>query len=322
MVVDNVILNVDSAADYDGPTTVVNTGVLQMDTGGSVMTTSLTVGAADAGAGADFGTVNHGVGMISISGDASIGPASGVATSNYNLSGGTLTFNDTDASTQAPISPESTLAIGPNGAFNFSSGMLENVTNINVDPSVGSFTVGDMSGDIARFVIGNDGVSDPDNAVRARTNIWENSGSLAPINFTLNSDGELVIDIFGPGAHGGGGENSQSSAVNPLDPNLDSDILYVTGDATLAGMLEINLNSYDPTPFHWYDVLLAEGDIDIEDSFQLTDGLFYRVFDFPTANGIGQLLQVAVPEPASIAIWALISLVMGGYGYTCVRRRK
>mgnify|MGYP007073194143 FL=1 len=148
-------------------------------------------------------------------------------------------------------------------------------------------------------------ISDP-LTTRAITTIGADSGTA---DFVLNSDGTLVIDIFGPSSHGGNGEQGGILTIDPLDADLDSDLLHVTGNAFLDGTLEINLNGYEPAPFHWYDVLLADGGtLDIDD---LTlDGVnFVRVIDDPTdPTGVRQLLQVAVPEPASIALWSLLGL--------------
>lgn len=203
-------------------------------------------------------------------------------------------------------------------AFNFSGGTLENVTTIDVALSNSPFTVGDGIGADARFVIGHDGVSDSANAQRAITTIQGPGGSGA-IDFYLNDDGTLAVDIFGPVAHGGNGEVASTLALDVADPslNLDSDLLHVMGDALLDGTLAINLNGFEPGPFHWYDVLLADGEITVDEStFELTGVNLFRVIDNPF--GAGQLLQVAVPEPASLLIWGLI----GGMGFITFRFRK
>ena len=316
LIVDNVTTNINSAMNYNGPTFVRNGGVIEMQPGGGIITTALTAG--DTGT----GTVNHDIGTIAVSGNALIGPVSGAATSNYNLSGGTLDFGDTLAGTQqsaAPGNPASSLTIDPNGAFNFTGGTLMNVTTIDPNNTLANSGQADNTfvQDGGNFVIGVDGgLAIDGSATRAITTIVDGNYD--------QTGGTLSVDIFGPVAHGGNGEAASMAVIDPLDPSLDSDLLYVSGDpnlglgnATLAGTLDINLNGYEPGPFHWYDVLLADGVISIEDSFDLQGANLFRVIGNPF--GPGQLLQVAVPEPASIALWSLLGLAVGYYGW---RKRR
>ena len=80
------------------------------------------------------------------------------------------------------------------------------------------------------------------------------------------------------------------------------------------------MNGFEPEAFAWYDVLLAEGGILDADDLELEGVNFMRVIDNPAdPSGISQLLQVAIPEPASIALWTLIGLVLAGFG---IHRRR
>ncbi len=45
-------------------------------------------------------------------------------------------------------------------------------------------------------------------------------------------------------------------------------------------------------------------------------------FDTTFGPGGGTISIVGTPEPASVAIWSLMALALGGYGYARVRRRK
>ena len=64
---------------------------------------------------------------------------------------------------------------------------------------------------------------------------------------------------------------------------------------------------------------------------QREDGVAFDSFVFQLDNlaaptGIGppvsEFAELAVPEPASIAIWSLIGLGLAGFGYTRIRRKK
>mgnify|MGYP002622846463 CR=1 FL=1 len=277
-------------------------------------------------ANAGMGTFNHDAGTFENDTHMEVGNSTGMGT--YNLNGGTLNFRDTQDNTQqlAIDNAASTLTIGTQGTFNFNDGTLMNVTTIQASNTLAKSGHPDNTfvQNGGSFVIGVDGVENNDvnpNTIRAITTIED-------ANYTLGANATLHLDIFGPNSHGGSGEDGGVLTIDPLDPLLDSDLLYVSGDplqglgnALLEGTLDINLNGYEPAPFHWYDVLLADGDITIDENTFMVDGVnFWRVIDNPA--GPGQLLQVAVPEPASIVLWTLIGLGLASFSYNRVRRRK
>ncbi len=284
-------------------TAVVNTGDLTIgrnnlgtvnQTGGTINVTNpatYNVG------GGNTAIVNHSGGTTNVTGAMNVGTNPGAGT--YNLTGtAALDFLDTAPNTQVPSANLSTLTVGANGTFNFDGGVLRNVTDIVAN----TFT---QNG--GEFVIGVDGVdSNHPDTTRAITTI---TGDY------VQNGGSLLIDIFGPGSHGIGGEAGGTLAIDPLGPDLDSDLLHVTGDAFLDGILEIDLNEIELKPFAFYDVLLADGLIDADD-MTLEGVNLYRVIDNPF--GPGRLLQVAVPEPTSIAIWCMLGL---GLGVFQMRRR-
>jgi len=309
---------------------VVNTGDLNVASGGGSMGTLTQTGGTlnvtdpdtyQVGAGG-LGTVAHSGGTANVTGNLNVG-TDGTAGDSYTLSGsGVLNFADTAMNTQVPVAPSdiSTLTVGPDGTFNFNGGTLQNVRFIDVDPSNSPFTVGDNDpADTARFVIGADGVDPNDSdTVRAHTTIREDGGGSTPIDFVLNSDGTLAVDIFGSASHGVNGEQGGTLMIDPLDPDLDSDILEVTGTATLDGTLDVALNGFEPYPFAWYDVLVAD-EITLGDDFDVLGVNLARVVDDPF-DPTRQILQVAVPEPASITLWSLLGVALSLLGYIRVRR--
>ncbi|MCA9270165.1 MAG: hypothetical protein KDA41_16905, partial [Planctomycetales bacterium] len=61
-------------------------------------------------------------------------------------------------------------------------------------------------------------------------------------------------------------------------------------------------------PWGWYDVVYANGAITLGGSFSVNGGAgIYRILDTPD----GQILQVAVPEPATLAVWSVLAAVLG-----------
>jgi len=270
-----------------------------------------------------LGTVVHSGGAANVTGNLNVG-TDGTAGDSYTLSNtGVLDFGDTATGTQQTAGlTQSTLTVGPDGAFNFTGGTLQNVRFIDVDASNSPFTVGDNDpADTARFVIGADGADPNDpNTVRAYTTIQENNSGSTPIDFVLNSDGTLAVDIFGSASHGVNGEQGGTLMIDPLDPDLDSDILEVTGTATLDGTLDVALNGFEPYPFAWYDVLVAD-EITLGDDFDVLGVNLARVVDDPF-DPTRQILQVAVPEPASIALWSLLGLAFAALGFARLRRQR
>lgn len=133
------------------------------------------------------------------------------------------------------------------------------------------------------------------------TDLFINDGTLRPGNspgevtidgdFVQTADGLLEIEIAG------------------LTPGLEHDVLNVTGDAYLAGELEISFID---------DFVPQNGD---EFAFMNVDGSLLGEFDTITirnlADGLrlnlifdGNSLRAVVnnPEPASIALWSLLGL--------------
>ena len=110
-----------------------------------------------------------------------------------------------------------------------------------------------------------------------------------------------------------------SPTANPITGLItDSDLLYIAnGDASLDGTLEINLNGVSPLPWGWYDVLVAN-EINVGDGFNLAGINLWRIIDDPTTPG-RQILQVAIPEPASIALWCVAAVLVSA---CCVVRRR
>ena len=230
---------------------------------------------------------------------------------DYLLQGGVLSFADRATSSQAlnaanDSNTASEISLSDPARFQFTGGQLENVTSIDMNGS-GPFTQ-----DGGRFVVGNDGVSDLANAERAITTV---DGGY------LQNAGSLVVDIFGAGSHGFNGESGGSLPIDPLSATLDSDLLQVLGDATLNDTLEVELNGFEPNPFAWYDVLLAD-DIELGPNFAVDGVNLFRVIDDPSdlSDDPRQLLQVAVPEPAALAIWLVFGLACGGLTYARLRK--
>jgi hypothetical protein len=270
------------------------------------------------------GTFDHSGGTHNVAGNMTIGNSSGPAGQNsYSLSGGTLNFGDTLPVTQfsaAPGNPASTLTINSDGNFGFTGGTLMNVSNINAASAPG----GVFTQDGGRFVMGVDGglAADydtiPPSSIRAMTTLTG--------DYVLNPGGTLVVDIFGYHTRGVlGGE-----VIGPTGPEADpitdfitsSDLLYVVGDATIDGTLEVNVaNGVEPYPWAWYDVLVADSITITDETLDLDGGIVtaWRIITDPS-DPSRQILQVAIPEPTTLAVWLVVGLValVGGWR---VRRR-
>ncbi|MCA9268833.1 MAG: PEP-CTERM sorting domain-containing protein, partial [Planctomycetales bacterium] len=99
-----------------------------------------------------------------------------------------------------------------------------------------------------------------------------------------------------------------------------SDLLYATGDIFLDGSISLTIASgVELEPWGWYDVAYAKGTITTGSNFSVLGGAgLFRILDTPD----GQILQVAVPEPTSIAVWSLLGLALAGFGWMKRRRAK
>lgn len=331
LVVDNVSVNVNSAMDYAGPTSVQNNGILNINSGGSATTTSITVGSAGTGTVNQFTGGNTNVsGNVQVNAGSSYNQSGGTATvagnavvngtyaqsggvhvltSNgangnlnvntggaYNLSSnGTLDFRDTvGASGHHAGGGNSQINLTGTGAFNFTGGTLQDVRTINPN---GTFT---QSG--GRFFIGQDepGPGDPANPINNPT-LPDTFARTTTINggFSLLQGGIVYFDAFG-------------AEVTPKDYTLDNepiDLLVVTGVANLNGIFDFD-DEYG-AKFGDIHTLMLAPTINLGPNFAI-DGGFFRVV--PTgATGPGFALQAIVPEPASVAVWTIIGLVgMGG----------
>ena len=190
-------------------------------------------------------------GTHNVVGNLTIGNSNVAAVQNsYTLSGGTLNFGDRLGGTQftaAPGNPASTLKIRPDGTFNFNGGTLMNVTNINTDSGSGSGS-GVFTQNGGRFVIGVDGGltqnvgGPPAESQRAMTTIFG--------DYDQNPGSTLAIDVFGNFVRSsmtGERRGPTGPAANPITTLItDSDLVWVQGDATLDGILQINLNGVNP----------------------------------------------------------------------------
>ncbi|MCA9270893.1 MAG: PEP-CTERM sorting domain-containing protein, partial [Planctomycetales bacterium] len=215
---------------------------------------------------------------------------------------------DRVASTQAVATDNaaSTLTVASGGDFNFTGGTLMNVTTINPTGS-GVFT--QAGGD---FVIGVDGGLDVNDANLTR--------ALTTINGNFNQTaGSLSVDIFGDKVRGRSGEAGDDffNLGDPLTYATDSDLLYVTGTADLNGSVDLTIAAgVDLQPWGWYDVVYANGGITLGNSFAVNGGAgLFRILTAPDGS---QILQVAVPEPTTLAVWSLLGLVLAGFA---VRRK-
>ncbi|MCA9269469.1 MAG: autotransporter-associated beta strand repeat-containing protein, partial [Planctomycetales bacterium] len=301
LIVDNVTTNLNSLAVYTGPTFVRNTGVLNVNATGDLSTTAITLG--DSGT----GDMNQIAGSsVFVSGGAGVGDLLVNPGSTYSLAGGTLDFGDTNAGTQevGVGSGNGASVMQIDGAFSFTGGTLINVSTIN------QTTFTQQGGD---FVIGVDGGLDVNDAnlVRALTTINGNFDQ---------TGGTLSVDIFGNTVRGRSGEAGDNffNIGDPLTYATDSDLLYATGDIFLDGELALTIASgVELEPWGWYDVAYANGTITTGSNFSVVGGAgLFRILDTPD----GQILQVAVPEPATLAVWSLLGLALAGFGW--MRRRR
>ncbi|MCA9267660.1 MAG: PEP-CTERM sorting domain-containing protein, partial [Planctomycetales bacterium] len=280
-----------------------------------------TTAAGPAFGNSDIGAV--GVGVVNQNGgtvlnDTHMTVGAGAAGSQYNLAAGTLNFRDRVASTQAVATDNaaSTLTVASGGDFNFTGGTLMNVSTIDVTAAPaqsGAMYAGTFLQEGGDFVIGVDGGLDVNDAnlTRALTQI---NGNFA------QTGGSLTVDIFGDKVRGRSGEAGDNffNLGDPLVYATDSDLLYVTGTAELDGSVDLTIASdLQLPPWGWYDVVFANGGITLGSGFSVNGGAgLYRILDTPN----GQILQVAVPEPATLAVWSLLGLALAGFGW--LKRRR
>ncbi|MCA9268689.1 MAG: autotransporter-associated beta strand repeat-containing protein, partial [Planctomycetales bacterium] len=266
LIVDNVTTNLNSLAVYAGPTFVRNAGVLNVNATGDLSTTAITLG--DSGT----GDMNQIAGSnVFVSGGAGVGDLLVNPGSTYSLAGGTLDFGDTNAGTQevGVGSGNGASVMQIDGAFNFTGGTLINVSTIN------QATFTQQGGD---FVIGVDGGLDVNDANLTR--------ALTTINGDFNqTGGSLSVDIFGNTVRGRSGEAGDDffNVGDPLTYITDSDLLYVTGSATLDGSVDVQIASgVERQPWCWYDVVYANAGITLGGSFSVNGGAgIYRILYTP-----------------------------------------
>ena len=256
----------------------------------------------------------------------------GGASGTFNLQAGRVNFGDTAAGSQstAGLAP-STLLVNSAGTFSFTGGTLENVTTIDV--ADGGTPGNVFTQDGGRFVIGVDGGLTPNAASRATTSIL---GEYATA--TAAAPSVLAVDIFGnqPGDFHQANRLGQEQLI--LEPSLTaldvinsptaSDLLVVGADAsafdvddleiadlTAGFTLDVDLNGLQAPFLGYYDVLLADEILIDPETFSL-DGI--RLWRVRELQGGGQVLQVAAPEPASLALWCLAAAALA-FGF---RRRN
>jgi autotransporter-associated beta strand protein len=280
--------------------TLVNDGVLELAAGGSLQNSTVTVNS-----GAEFHQSGGANNITSLGANPHLSISTGAA---YTLDGGVLDFQDTANGTQLTAAgTESSLNVASGGAFNFNNGTLMNVTNI-VMQGGATFTQTD-----GEFIVGVDGVNTAMNPVQAFTSI---DGGFS------QTGGILRLDVFGPngGSYSGGPQG-------PSDPDFqaDIDILTASLDVFVDGELAIDFNGTEPIPWVWYDAIRSEtGEITVGSNFFTSgltsggDGTLWRVIDNPF--GPGQILQIATPEPGSIAVWTLLAITAGFFKWR--RNRK
>lgn len=268
------------------------------------------------GSAAGVGTVTHTGGTYNNVGNMNVGVSGTGGVYTLNGAGAVLNFGDTAAMTQAtPVvgNPASTLTVGATGTFNFLDGTLINVTDIDITSAPGLV----FTQEGGRFVLGVDGGLDPNNASTQRAMTTISGGDFN------QTGGRLVVDIFGNLTRTTGTnefEGYTGPQYDPIDMLItDSDLLFIAdGKAYLDGTLEIDLNGVDPNPFAWYDVVVAD-EVVVGSNFDLEGILWWRVIQDPS-DPSRNILQVAVPEPASIAGWCLLALALGSVAV--LRRRK
>ncbi len=261
-------------------------------TGGTLNVTATSTYSVGAGGGSAI--VNQSGGTTNVTGGMIIGNGSGPATENqYNLSGGVLDFGDSAGRTQhwgAGTAP-SAMTINSDGQFNFTGGTLRDVTSINANGGVGTFTQGGGA-----FYIGQD----------------ESAGGYAfqttiHGGFSLLS-GTVYFDAFGADPT----PEQCCDGVASLN-----DQLTVEGTALLNSALSLDFEGYEPQFGDIYTLICAEN-IVLDDGFFI-DGGYFRVVptgneDFPFA------LQAIVPEPASLAVWSVLGVVVIAGGWKLSRR--
>ena len=117
----------------------------------------------------------------------------------------------------------------------------------------------------------------------------------------LQNGGTLALDIFGPEyprrlQHS---RPAASMATRSTAHDHRQRSALRVGDATLDGTLVFDINDIAPQTYGWYDVVVAN-DIRITDGTLDMQGMVvWRIITDPSNPG-REILQVAIPEPASI----------------------
>jgi hypothetical protein len=182
------------------------------------------------------------------------------------------------------------------GTYEFQDGVLNVAHLLKGSPNGGfDFTGGVLNADQVDFLLENNG------GTLAPGGIGQAGTTVIDGGYTQDATGTLAIDLGGTGA------------------GL-FDLVEVTGDATLDGLLDVDLiDGFVPQLADTFTILTATGTITDNGLDLLWDGPAAMQMNLVDLTGGGQALVLEnVPEPGSLVLLALGGLAMLGLG----RRRR
>ncbi len=323
--------------------TTTNNGIITINKGGSNTTTSISIAGTVDLAGTGTIVLNSYAGNLESAWISDIGNSNLIQDSNHSISGSGIISVDSftnngavnaDTSGQTLLLQTNGAAFTNNGTYTAGNGGTLDVTNL-ANVSSGTLTGGTYEVDAGSTMVLPGNVT-----TNAATIILSGAGAaFAAISPITNNTGTFKLENGAAFTTAGNFTNSGTIWLDPSTLNVTGnlvlnsssvlniglsgtqsgqyDTIQVTGSATLGGTLELNLeNGFTASVGDHFNFIDAAGGI--TGNFSNSGPLDINGYVFNlTSSSTGFGLQVtAVPEPASLGVFAL-----GGLALLANRRR-